>query len=233
MKPTVILHILSDLNGNINGPFFGNPEVKPALEAYGTIRKKLCCDAVVYGQRTMEEGYSDGVIQFASHSPVSELQDYGADSEIGNYIISLDPEGTLRFNSGYLEKKGRPKAQVIQVLTERVSQEYLGYLRQAGVSWINGGKDQISLEHVLEVLSSRFHIQRLMVAGGGITDWAFARKNLLDELSIVIAPAADGCRNCASVFDPIRNENIVRTYQLLEAGSPAENAAWLHCKKTV
>lgn len=55
----VILHILCDLNGKIDGPFFENPAARQALDAYSEIRAQLDCDAMMYGQTTMAEGYSD------------------------------------------------------------------------------------------------------------------------------------------------------------------------------
>ena len=37
-------------------------------------------------------------------------------------------------------------------------------------------------------LKALFHIDRLMLAGGGQMNWSFAQEDLIDELSIILAP---------------------------------------------
>ena len=37
--------------------------------------------------------------------------------------------------------------------------------------------------------------------GGGITNWSFLQDDLIDELSLVIAPVADGSADSASIFE--------------------------------
>lgn len=39
-----------------------------------------------------------------------------------------------------------------------------------------------------------------MIAGGGLINWSFLKEGLIDEISLVIAPLADGSRGAASVF---------------------------------
>lgn len=76
------------------------------------------------------------------------------------------------------------------MLTGQVGQSYLDQLKAHGVAWIYGGENSIDLRHVLDRLSSKWHVRRLMVAGGGRCDWSLARENLLDELSLVVALVA-------------------------------------------
>lgn len=233
MKPYTILHILSNLNGKISGSFFGDPACFPALKAYSELRQKLNCQAVVYGKTTMEEGYSDG-LYFYSGIPnliKDEFEDYIADDTIGNYIVSLDPQGTLAFKTGFQEKKGRAKAHVIQVLTgNAVGEKYLDDLKKAGVSYLYGGKNQIDVLAVLEKLNRYWKIERIMIAGGGITDWNFAKDNLLDELSLVVAPIVSSSSTDPSVFEGDA-DNINRNYEYFEAQKLSGNALWLRYKK--
>ena len=46
-------------------------------------------------------------------------EDYAAPSDVHNFIVSVDPQGILGWNDKYVEKRGRPKAHVIEVLTEQ------------------------------------------------------------------------------------------------------------------
>ncbi|WP_217959696.1 dihydrofolate reductase family protein [Acutalibacter muris] len=46
-----------------------------------------------------------------------------------------------------------------------------------------------------------FGIEKLMVAGGGLINWSFAQAGLLDEVSVVMAPVADGSTSAVSIFE--------------------------------
>lgn len=116
-------------------------------------------------------------------------------------MISVDPEGILGWKSKYIEKKNRPKAQVIEVLTEQVSNDYLGYLRSMDISYLFAGEQRLDCTLLLHKLKTLFGIERLMVSGGGLMNWSLMQEDLIDELSLLIAPAADGNRHCASIFE--------------------------------
>lgn len=40
-----------------------------------------------------------------------------------------------------------------------------------------------------------------MIAGGGYTNWSFLQADCIDELSLVIAPLADGNTSSVSIFE--------------------------------
>ena len=231
MKPYVVLHILTNLSGTIAGPYFGDPAIAPSSKAYPELRKELNCDAVVYGLTTMVEGYSNGLI--ADEPEIAEpvlFEDFIADNRIGNYIVSLDPYGQLVFDNGYQQKKNRPKAHVIEIVTARTTQASLERLKKNGVSVLCGGRNAIDLKAVLEKLASLFGIKRLMVAGGGICDRSFAREGLLDEISLVIAPIAQGDPNAPSVFASIKEDERCISYHLSETRIFEQDAIWMDYK---
>lgn len=201
-KPYVICHMLTALDGKIDGSFFGAPECGPASRAYGDIRGFYGCQATLYGTTTMLGGYSEGL---AGELPPADnsypKEDYIAHSEVQNYIVSVDPKGILGWTSRYIEKKGRPKAHVIEALTEEVSEDYLAYLRKFDISYVFAGRKQLDCRVLLEKLYRMFSIEKLMVAGGGLMNWSFVQEGLLDELSLVIAPVADGNTTSVSIFE--------------------------------
>ena len=233
-KMNVVLHILSDLNGKISGPFFGNPDTAAASKAYAQIRQELNCQAVVYGQVTMEEGYCDGLWTRPHNQPLGVFDDYKAPTHAKTFIVSLDPQGTLVFNDGVLVRKNRAPAHVIQILTGQVSAEYLNELKSHDVSWIYAGEEVIDLKSVLDKLHEIWEIDSLMVAGGGVCDWSFARENLLDELSLVISPVASADNQAVSIFMAQADQTcdpLTQSYQLQEARVMEGNAVWLHYSK--
>lgn len=150
----------------------------------------------------MAGGFSDGLAGCLPHSAVSyPKEDYAAATELKNYIISVDPEGILGWRSNCIDKKNRPKAHVIEVLTEAVSNDYLAYLRGMEISYIFAGKERLDCGVLLGKLKQIFSIERLLVAGGGMMNWSFLQEDLLDELSLVIAPVADGDTMAVSIFE--------------------------------
>ena len=50
-------------------------------------------------------------------------------------------------------------------------------------------------------LNKLFRIKRMTVQGGGLTNGSFLNAGLIDELSLIIVPVADGEIGTQSVFD--------------------------------
>ncbi len=200
--PYVIIHMLSSLNGKIDGAFFEADKTAIAAKVYAELRGEYDCQAVVYGTTTMLGGYADGRVKGLKETKELSKEDYvnPEGKALGNYIVAMDPEGILAYSSHMLEKKGRPAAHVIEVLTENVSLQYLSYLKENGISWVIAGKDAIDCKELLSKLHDLFGIKKLMVAGGAVTNWSFLSQGLVDELSLVISPVTDGETNTASVF---------------------------------
>lgn len=201
-RPYVVCHMLCSLDGKIDGAYMTAAENEPVRKEYGNLRNFYQCQATLYGTVTMEGSYSDGLVsQLPFSDTVYPLEDYVAKSEVQNYIVSVDPKGTLAFPSSYIEKKGRPKAHIIEILTQQVSNEYLAYLRKLGISYLFAGRETIDCKLTLFKLHSLFHIDRLMLAGGGFMNGSFLQEDLIDEISLVISPLADGNTSSVSIFE--------------------------------
>lgn len=201
-RPYVICHMLTSLDGKIDGEFFASSDCAPALRQFGKVRTFYACSATLYGTTTMEVGYSEGRIrELPKANTVYLREDHIAEREVDHFIISLDPQGVLAFSGNYIEKKNRPKAHIIEALTEEVSNDYLAYLHSLDISYVIAGREQLDCKQLLEKLKSLFGIEKLMISGGGLTNWSFVQENLIDELSLVIAPVADGNCETVSVFE--------------------------------
>lgn len=198
----VVCHMLASVDGKIDGDYMSSQECFGALREYGNLRGYYECQAALYGTVTMEESYSAGLAPTdLKGGKVYSREDYVADSDVKNYIVSLDPKGVLGWESKYIEKKDRPKAHVIEVLTRQVSDEYITYLRGYDISYIFAGDQAIDCQLLLLKLKALFGIERLMIAGGGYTNWSFLQAGCVDELSLVIAPLADGSTTSVSIFE--------------------------------
>lgn len=120
-RPYVVCHMLTSLDGKIDGAFFGAPESGTAFAEYGNIRGYYECEATLYGTTTMAGSYSAGL---AGEIPPSgrhyAKKDYVAPSDVKNYIVSVDPNGILGWESGYIEKKGRGRADELVLCAGRI-----------------------------------------------------------------------------------------------------------------
>lgn len=203
-RPFVVCHMLASLDGKIDGAFFGAQQTDPALQVYGELRGFYGCQATLYGTTTMLGGYADGKVSPLSANEEEPLQEdwvNPAGKEMGNFIIAVDPAGELAYSGPTLEKKGRPAAHVVEALTQQASPAYLAYLQERGVSYLFAGKERLDCTLLLQKLRNLFGIEKLMVAGGGIVNWSFLAAGLIDELSLVIAPVADGGTESVSIFE--------------------------------
>ena len=58
----------------------------------------------------------------------------------------------------------------------------------------------------LEKLRTRFEVRTLMLEGGGKINGTMLRAGLIDEVSVIVAPVADGRMGTAALYDVERGE---------------------------
>lgn len=201
-RPYVICHILSSLDGKINGPFMAAEATGLLGGEYGKIRTEMNADAWLYGTTTVKEfiNFREPVLE--ENAPVPE-GDFVAGDEMKPYFVALDAKGELGWESGRFANKGRTEAHVIEILTEVVPASYRAYLRKHNVSYILAGKTELDCKLAMEKLHRLFGIEKLLICGGGATDWTFLKAGLVDELSLVLSPVTDGSSGSAAIFTQI------------------------------
>jgi riboflavin biosynthesis pyrimidine reductase len=77
----------------------------------------------------------------------------------------------------------------------------LAELRRDGISYIFAGRTEIDLALALEILADEFAIKRLLLEGGGGINGSFLSAGLIDEISLLVAPIADGNAGLPTTFD--------------------------------
>ncbi len=112
------------------------------------------------------------------------------------YTVVADNRGVLAWNDSIIDDKP-----LICLLSEKASIEYLGCLRQMGISYIATGKESVDLNRAVEILAEEFGVKRMGIVGGGKINAGFLDAGLLDEMSLMIAPGIDGRSGQPSVFD--------------------------------
>ena len=200
-RPKTTIHILSALDGKIAGPFMEMPSVRKISEEYGRIRSAYQADAWLYGTITTKEftGFrrpelDDKIVSFPT-------EDFIAAKNAPLYYVSVDALGEIGWESGTFQKRGRPDAHVIEVLTEQAPAAYRAFLQKRGVSYIVAGRESLDCQTACQKLHRLFGIRTLLICGGGGVNWTFLQQGVVDEISLLIAPAADGDSNTVTVFE--------------------------------
>lgn len=116
---------------------------------------------------------------------------------------------------------------LITILAERVSDDYLAFLRSKGMSYLFGGRRSIDLARVLTKLRATFGIERLLLEGGGAINGSFLRAGLIDELSLLVAPVADGGIGTPTVFDAKAGKGLARPLALRSVQRLKRGIVWL------
>ena len=69
----------------------------------------------------------------------------------------------------------------------------------------------------------------LLLNGGGGVNWSLLKQGLVDEVSIVMTPVADGSTESASLFDgnPKYNDNDPVGFELIDTKKLPDGSVWL------
>jgi riboflavin biosynthesis pyrimidine reductase len=122
--------------------------------------------------------------------------DFAAPGGHDSFAFAIDASGRLAWETADIDGD-----HVVAVLSERVSDEYLAFLRGRGVSYLLAGARDVDLGTALEKIGTRFGVRTLMLEGGGRINGGMLRAGLVDEVSLLVAPVADGRTGTPALFD--------------------------------
>lgn len=196
----MICHILSALDGKIAGAFMETKACGEVGREYARIRSEYQADAWLYGTVTTKE-FTQGKRPKLDPAAEAPEGDFVAVSDAPLYYVSVDTQGEIGWESGTFSKAGRPDAHVIEVLTESTDPAYRAYLYSRGVSYILAGKEKLDSRLAAKKLYQLFGIDTVLICGGGTVNWTFLQQGAVDELSLLIAPVADGAPDTVTVFE--------------------------------
>jgi len=196
MKPYVICHMCTTLDGKIRGDRWGKlPGYKHESDLFETTAASIGIGAWLVGTTTMDEFDSRKTKLPRVKQPIPR-RDLIADPKAKRLAIGADAKGVLRFQES--EVGGD---HVVLLVTDRVSNGYLAHLQAAGVSYLFCGKKEIDLKVALRKLGTAFKLRKLMLQGGGRFNGAMLKAGLIDEISHLTVPVADGGVGISSMFD--------------------------------
>ncbi len=219
-RPRVICHMVPSLDGRIVTSRWKLPP--RVLAEYERTARTFRADAWMIGRISMGPYAGATWAPRRKRSHAIPRVDFIARRDAESYAIALDPAGKLDWKSASIDEE-----HVVTVLTERVGDDYLTALRSRGVSYLFGGKDQIRLDRVLAKLREELGIETLLLEGGGKINGSFLEADLIDEISVLVAPIADGTIAAPSLFDAPAGNGPARPLRLLSAEKRTGDLVWL------
>jgi riboflavin biosynthesis pyrimidine reductase len=198
MKPYTICHMITSLDGGLHpSRWTTSPDGDRAgwSTYYEKIHSDFSADAWLVGRVTMAE------MSKAEAHPPSEPSEvvrpvHVADDAASSHAVALDPSGKLHFSGGDIDGD-----HVIVLLGRDVGDAHLAELAADGVSYIVSDEKEIDLAAMIRALGREFGIKRLLLEGGAGINGSFFAAGLVDELSLVMAPALDARKGADRVVE--------------------------------
>lgn len=204
-RPYIFCHMMTSIDGKIMGTYMDTPEGEAAGKEFyniafgknpyykhqGWLSGRVTTDDnfTLYKQPALDE----------NTPPVPE-GDFVSVPNAPMYYVSVDPSGRLGWQDNQLTYEDTT-AHVLEVLTEKASNAYKAFLRRLGISYIIAGKDALDHALAMQKVKTLFGIHTLMLGGGGVLNWSFIQAGMCDELSVLIAAAADGSSETPALFE--------------------------------
>ncbi|MCP3140826.1 RibD family protein [Pyxidicoccus xibeiensis] len=219
-RPYVICHMVPSVDGRIVTKSWNLQD--EASAEYERAARTFGADAWMIGRVSMEPYAGKSKVPKRKSTEPIPRKDFIAKRDAESYAIALDPSGKLTWKSGSIDEE-----HVITVLTEEVSDDYLAFLQQRGVSYLFGGAKTLNLKRVLQKLAREFGIQKLLLEGGGKINGSFLAADLIDELSLLLVPVADGGIGTPSLFDAKEGRAVARPLELISMRRRKGDLLWL------
>jgi 2,5-diamino-6-(ribosylamino)-4(3H)-pyrimidinone 5'-phosphate reductase len=169
-RPHVIFSAAISLDGKL-ATRTGNSQLSSKKDKIRVHKLRSKVDAILVGKNTVK-----------ADDPLLTVRHVKGKNPIR---VILDSKATIPTSSRIL--KTSAKIPTIIIVTKKAKRKNLQKLKKFPVVIQVCGNDKINLKKLLVFLKQK-KIKNLLVEGGGITNWAFVKENIIDEAIITIAP---------------------------------------------
>jgi 2,5-diamino-6-(ribosylamino)-4(3H)-pyrimidinone 5'-phosphate reductase len=121
--------------------------------------------------------------------------------------IVLDPKASIPFTSKIV--KTARKIPTLVIVSKTASKKNVQKL-QDKVDIIVCGQNRIDLKKLLRILKSR-GIKKILLEGGGITNWYFFKEKLVDEIILTVSPFILGGKDAISLVEGFGFDKIMKS----------------------
>ena len=180
MLPRVIVHNSISVDGSLI-----NFEVNMPL--HYKIAGHFNADIHLVGSNTAKSG----IDLFLKEIPQETLDDFK--KPIKNGILWAIPDTTGKMK-GLLHvlRQSEYCRDVIVLLSEKTSEEYISYLKERNYDYYVVGKDKCNLKQSLELLYEKYNAKTILTDTGSILGNLLIENGLVSEISLLIHPMVVG-----------------------------------------
>lgn len=230
-RPYIVCHMETSLDGKIMGKYLWLPLPDGVEDSFYLVQnQKFSYEAIIFGRTTIEDNhtfYQEPSMDL--EAPLVPVGDYLAPgSELGKYFIVLDRHGKIAWQDNMVEE-GNVKRHIVEILTENTPNAYKDFLRRKGISYLICGKVNIDLAMTCQKIKELLHVKTMLLGGGGVINWSFLQAGLVDEVSQVIAGAADGSVETQTLFmakEGLSKDQPIR-FKPLSVEVMPDDAVWI------
>ncbi len=182
-RPYVILSAAISLDGKM-ATKTGDSRLSSKKDLVRVHKLRSNVDAILIGKRTMmHDDPSLTVRHVKGKNPIR---------------IILDSNGNIKSNSKIIQTCR--KIQTIIAVSENISKKNIVRLQHHGLEVIKCGYKEINLKKLLHILKKK-NIKKLLVEGGGTTNWSFFKNGLVDEIIVTLTPFILGGKDAISLVE--------------------------------
>lgn len=182
-KPYVILSAAMSMDGKIatrkgESKFSSNKDLARVHRLRGRV------DAILVGRNTVSVDNPSLTVRHAKgRNPIR---------------IILDPKATISPSSKIV--KTSKKISTMVIVSETAPSRRMSLLAKKGLKVIKCGKIRIDLKKLLSILAKQ-GIRKILVEGGGTTNWYFLKEKLVDEIIVTLTPYVVGGKESVSLVE--------------------------------
>lgn len=155
--------------------------------------------------------------------------DFIGDKNAKFFAVSFDRHGRIGWKSNFIkdDDPGYDNAHIIEVVEfDVVDTGALAYFRDAGISYV--GTIGANIPLALEKLKENFGINTLLLEGGSAINASFLYADVIDELSLVVAPVI-ATKEDKSLFEYSK----ITDFELKEIKQYDNGVVWMNYKRKV
>lgn len=125
--------------------------------------------------------------------------------------------------------KSRDEFDVLVLVARATPPEYLAYLRREQICYLVVGEDRVDLTVALQRMHDRLGVSCVVSTAGGGLNGALLRAGLVDELQLLVRPAAIGGLGTPTLFDgpELADDESPTQLRLLFAHAETDGMLWL------
>jgi 2,5-diamino-6-(ribosylamino)-4(3H)-pyrimidinone 5'-phosphate reductase len=192
-RPKILINVAMSVDGKIDTVSRKGMVISSEADKARVDRLRAGMDAILVGGRTLLE--EDPKLTIKSSLLRSERKENGLDENPAK--IGIVSKANLKLDGDFVTAGS---ARRMIYTTERTTPEQIHELEKAGVEVFVTGSDHVDLVRVMQSLYE-LGLEKVLVEGGGSIIAEFFRLDMVDEMTMYIAPVVFGGSSAPTLVD--------------------------------